>query len=328
MSTRANYFKLGLFIVTATAIGVVALIAFGLGSIFRRPLIVETYLNESVQGLEVGSKVKFRGVTIGSVSGIGFTATHYERETPVTDRKQYVLIRIELTNDELKDHGGALNQLIKSETDQGLRIRLASQGVTGLAYLELDYFDPAKYPVLPFDWEPDHTHIPSAPSTVTRFVAAVEKLFDRLDRIDVEQLAKTVNNTFATAQDKLEQLDVARINRNANLALEDARQTMAQIQRTLQGARIEALSTNANAVLTGIRRIVESGEISAAIQQLDQTLRRLDQLIAGNEAELGQSVANLRALSQSLRELAESAKRYPAQLLLGQPPKPVRFDKK
>ena len=36
----------------------------------------------------------------------------------------------------------------------GLRARLASQGITGLSYLELDFVDPARYPALDVPWKP------------------------------------------------------------------------------------------------------------------------------------------------------------------------------
>ena len=36
----------------------------------------------------------------------------------------------------------------------GFRIRLAPQGVTGVAYFEADYLDPARNPPLEIDWQP------------------------------------------------------------------------------------------------------------------------------------------------------------------------------
>ena len=40
----------------------------------------------------------------------------------------------------------------KSELDRGFRVRLASQGLTGVAYLEADYLDPERNPPLEIDW--------------------------------------------------------------------------------------------------------------------------------------------------------------------------------
>ncbi|HMO65548.1 MAG TPA: MlaD family protein, partial [Verrucomicrobiota bacterium] len=75
MSTSTNYFKLGVFLLAAAALLVGALLFLGAGRMFRPQVMFETYFNESVQGLELGSAVKFRGVNVGSVRRIAFTGT-------------------------------------------------------------------------------------------------------------------------------------------------------------------------------------------------------------------------------------------------------------
>jgi len=92
MSQKANYFKLGLFIIASVAVFLAIVLALSAGQLFKRTVPIETYFNESVQGLDVGSAVKFRGVQIGRVTGIGFTATTYQQDQPPQERKQYVLV--------------------------------------------------------------------------------------------------------------------------------------------------------------------------------------------------------------------------------------------
>ena len=67
MKRRGSYFKLGLFVLVAVGLGLAALVVLGVGVFFRQPVYMETYLDESVQGLDVGSPVKHRGVQIGVV---------------------------------------------------------------------------------------------------------------------------------------------------------------------------------------------------------------------------------------------------------------------
>src|SRR5438552_5807474 len=73
MSAQANNFKLGLFVIGATVALVLLLLIVGSGRWFQSKTIIETYFNESVQGLDIGSKVKYRGVSVGEVTRIGFT---------------------------------------------------------------------------------------------------------------------------------------------------------------------------------------------------------------------------------------------------------------
>ena len=58
MSQKANYFKLGLFVIGAVVAGIVVLMIIGTGRWLKPRTTIETYFNESVQGLEIGSKMK------------------------------------------------------------------------------------------------------------------------------------------------------------------------------------------------------------------------------------------------------------------------------
>src|SRR4029078_12992908 len=90
MSLKANYFKLGLFVVGAVVAGVIVLLVIGSGRWFQPRLSIETYFNESVQGLDVGSKLKYRGVVIGEVKSIGFPYKKYKQDKPVLHSARYV----------------------------------------------------------------------------------------------------------------------------------------------------------------------------------------------------------------------------------------------
>ena len=72
MSRPINYFKLGLFILIGFFFLASTVIILGAGKLFTRTITLETYINESINGLEVGSTVKYRGVKIGAVKRIGF----------------------------------------------------------------------------------------------------------------------------------------------------------------------------------------------------------------------------------------------------------------
>src|SRR6186997_779802 len=115
-----SYFKVGIFVITASVIAVIGVILLGVGSIFQKNFLVETYIDESVQGLDVGSPVKFRGVPIGKVEEISLTSVEY------ATTKRYVLVRTGISP---KLFRGNLAQLsdsgLKAEIERGLRLRMA-----------------------------------------------------------------------------------------------------------------------------------------------------------------------------------------------------------
>src|SRR5260370_8124221 len=93
MSAQANFFKIGLFVIGATIALVFLLVMLGAGKLFQSKIVMETYFNESVQGLELGSKVKYRGVIVGEVRSIGFSYNKYHQDNPMADRLRSVMVQ-------------------------------------------------------------------------------------------------------------------------------------------------------------------------------------------------------------------------------------------
>jgi phospholipid/cholesterol/gamma-HCH transport system substrate-binding protein len=75
-TTATNHWKLGLFILLALGVMIGTLFWLGAQRFQRMSFPAVTYFDESVQGLDVGSPVKFRGVTVGTVSDITIAPDH------------------------------------------------------------------------------------------------------------------------------------------------------------------------------------------------------------------------------------------------------------
>src|SRR5579862_184674 len=77
MSAETMYFKLGAFVLVGLAVAVGAVVVLGAGTLMRKKVLAETYMDESVQGLDAGAPVKFRGVHVGRLEKIEFAAVQY-----------------------------------------------------------------------------------------------------------------------------------------------------------------------------------------------------------------------------------------------------------
>src|SRR5437870_581600 len=199
MSAQANNFKLGLFVIGATVALVLLLLIVGSGRWFQSKTIIETYFNESVQGLDIGSKVKYRGVSVGEVTRIGFTYNKYQQDKPPADRLRYVLVEATILGRLIGTKaGGEITrpETVHMEIEKGLRIRLAPQGITGTNYLEIDYVDPKVNPELPVSWEPDHVYIPSTQSTFTQFFSAAGDVVEKLQHLDLDGVVSDLRETL------------------------------------------------------------------------------------------------------------------------------------
>ena len=95
MAVPTNHWKLGLFVVASVVLALATVVFLGARSLRKDTVPFVTYFDESVQGLEVGSPVKFRGVVIGTVSHINIAPDRRHVET-VSDVESEALTRLGL----------------------------------------------------------------------------------------------------------------------------------------------------------------------------------------------------------------------------------------
>src|SRR5439155_19858712 len=87
---------------------------------------------------------------------------------------------------------------LKSELNRGLRLRIAPQGLTGVAYLEADYLDPERNPPLEIDWQPYYPYIPAARSRITQLSEALALTLRAFSDIDIAQVSQTIHKSLVT----------------------------------------------------------------------------------------------------------------------------------
>ena len=344
MSNRANYLKIGLFVITGTVIALTAVIVLGVGAVFRPEIMVESYFEDSVQGLGVGSPVTFRGVQIGKVDKIGLVSQEY-----ATGRR-YVLVRMELFTDVFlvqteADEGEGLEELIR----QGLRVRLNFQGVTGTAFIEADYLEAERYPRLDFDWQPDYPYIPSAPSIMTRLTDSLDQIMQSLEQINIAGLTSSLQQSLDTISQIAEDANVAGIGREAEQLLQEMRVTNREIEGLVREIEVEPLISETSATLRDTRRLIEeirpplreflqkatrttakidrmagrieeSGNLAATLDRIQRSSRRLDNLLADQEPEIELIIRNFRILSENFRTVSEELAQNPRNFIFGGPP--------
>ncbi len=323
MSRKTNPFRLGLFIITGTFLLLSSLAILGAGKIFEKPIHMETYLNESVNGLEVGSPIKFRGVKIGSVSEIGFVTDYYVSYEKSSIR--YVYVRGNLDHDLFKTaEEQDVFKGIRKEVASGLRARTVSLGLTGQLFLEIDYVDPKKNPPLEIDWKPEYIYIPSAPSMLSRVESAVESVGDTLNDInkakiadaieDIRDVAKSMNNFLKNS-------DTGEISKTLTGTLREAETFIARLNKLLAAPEADNLVPDAAAALRDLRNVMDSssGDMVAAIKDFRRTAASMKNVSGSVEQFMetpdGQSTMNnlsetMRNVSEASEEIKAAAKRF------------------
>jgi ABC-type transporter Mla subunit MlaD len=330
MFGRGLYMRVGALIVSSIAL-LVAMIWFLTGSEIGRGTVFESYFSESVQGLEVGAAVKYRGVTIGRVTDIGLVSAEYGGNQPINVASfTYRLVFVRYVVDTTK-----IGQMpdVQRAVSLGLRTRLASQGITGLSYLEVDFVDPDRYPAQAVPWQPKATYIPSMPSTFMQVQDAAQQVLARLSRLDFDKLGSQLDGLVTDFRTELargdvhqtlqEATDLLRTTKEAVDAADlpglttEIRQTTSALRGALQGEQMQKLVANAS--LAADRLAIAAEKLPAVLASLQVTAQRAGNGTVDLEQSLVPLLRDMQATAGNLREMSDSLRRYPAQVF-GQPP--------
>ena len=329
MEGRASQIRVGFLIVVGIVV-VLALVWFLRGGEVTHGTLFETYFDESVQGLEVGSQVQYRGVDVGRVTNLGVVSAEYGTgQNTGGPLYREVFVRYLVDTSKI-GHFASIPDAVKL----GLRARLGTRLITGLSYIDLDFVDPGIYPAEPVPWTPEADYIPSTPSTFARVQNAGQQVLAKLDQVDFVRLISSATALMADLRAELESGDLHQTLAAAQGLLADSDQAVkgadlpglaANLGKTSDALRAVATNPDLARLLQGgalaTDRLAEvTGRMTTLITALDATVRQAQAGAANLQAGLQPILTNLSSASQNLRELAESLRQYPGQVLSAPPP--------
>src|SRR5690606_2545049 len=286
METKANYVLIGAFTLAPAAF----LLLFGLWaakySSERDWQAYQVVFTEPVTGLTEGSSVQYNGIAVGTVERLDL-----DRKDP---RRVIARLKIKASTP------------VKVDT----RAKLSITGLTGVPFIQLTGGSPDA-PSLARTSRDDVPTIAAEASALQNIADTANRLVARMDQVlseeNVERIANTLENieamtgAVAAQREDLRQLIV------------NARESSELLQRTLG-------STN-RAVEDIDRELVD--KLPALVAKLDRTLDNLDSAAGGADAilnenraairsfandglaQLGPTLAELRALVRDLRRISE-----------------------
>ncbi len=323
MKDAKSYGRLGAFVAVGLCLLAAGLFVLGGRQWFQPTFMFETYFDQSVAGLEVGSPVRFRGVPLGHVTAILTSSATYEQTVSLDSRREYIVVRVEINLS-----GEEANQMRRdAETlaAKGLRAQTQLAGITGQQYLALDFLDPRKYPPLPFAWTPKYPYLPSAPSSAGEIIAKAQTFLASLNEADIKALGQGLNRLVTDLDVKLDEIPVGELTNELKAALKAATGTLARLDRLAADPALRRTVDNAAFISDRARHMIEDGELDKLVKDLDDTSERLDALVGDNQYDVRATVEDLRATAANLRTLSESVKKYPAGVLLGGPPEKIQL---
>jgi phospholipid/cholesterol/gamma-HCH transport system substrate-binding protein/paraquat-inducible protein B len=295
-NSNPNYFRLGLFVLAAIGALIALILVFGSGQIFQKTFEIETYIKESVTGLDNGASVRFRGVKVGQVISVGLTGEIYEKDVPMTQRKEYVIVRM-LINGDPKQFIGEVGNFVSAN----LRAKVKTMGITGVNYIELDFeARNSDYPILAYSWTPEYPVIPSLPSPADEIFSGLQKVVTNLGALNLVE-----------TQQKFDSLVT-----NLNTVLAGSGKGNQGIAQSVQ---------ELNTLLAKMNGVTSNAELELLTQQLVASAVVLRQMLSSIQGDTATTIENIKQASEQLNDLTRIASQSPSSLIWGEPPARIQL---
>lgn len=254
MVKRRSHFMIGLFVLIGVAIGIAAVIWIGASEYFEKGSLYVTYFDESVQGLQVDSRVKYRGVEIGKVESIGVAPDR---------RLVEVLMKIDLKGEDVKN----------------VVTQLRAAGITGIVFIELDRrIESSVVLTPPAGMETRYPVIASQTSQSKQLLMGVDQIINKIDAMDFRGIADQTKQTLRAAEDFLRGQKMTGIMTRVDAAVGSLDGLLRKIDGVLAQGRVESLMEEAGLGLQEIRLGLR--EARQGVEETRQGLKESREAIA------------------------------------------------
>ena len=304
MSKQASPRLIGAFVVMGVLLACVVVAFIGSFRSFSARQTFVIYFNSSVNNLNVGAKVKWKGVPVGQVSDIRIRWNQSELSTAVP---VFVEIDLDRLGMELDDP-----QVLKREIANGLRARMDMESIiSGLLYIELNYVPNAGAASL-VEKDLVTPEIPAVASPLDAIGDLAFKIAENISNVDFKRISDNLNASLENLNRVLADLDAAGISRSVKSA--------ANSVTSLAGSpKIIELLDNATKTMADFRTLANDmdavgkplpGQIDALSQQAQKTMASIqaaaDQL-RSSSADTSEVVTSLNDALREMRDAARTA---------------------
>ena len=332
---EANPKLIGIFVIGGFALVAAALVLFSSQDLFTPKRIFVAYFRQSVNGLNVGAPIRFRGIPVGEVLRIDGI---YDPETGNMIPRLTLEFRPETMENARVEEGEytLLPLLLKS----GMRASLKSASIlTGQLYVALDFHPdkPERYLGSGIDAYPE---LPTLDS-------GLDEVITKFSELPIEEVVARMTSTLAAAEDLLRnphldeslaalptlltdadtfvvdlrqfmKSDVSNTVREASRTLESARKSMQTLTTTVNDETLVQL----NSTLIEFEKTAQLLEerISSTLTEFEKTSQLVRKRLSEKDPLTVELIATLRQIKSAARavsDLAVALEEQPESLIRG-----------
>ncbi len=301
MDTKVNYAAVGVFVLALGAVFIAGILWLAVGAGNKKEyMLYMSIINESVAGLSVDAPVKYLGVDVGKVEKI-----QLDPDNPQVVQLLFAILK---------------NTPIREDTEAVLK----TQGLTGIAYVELSggtpespplmATGPGRYPMIrtiPSLSARLENVLTSVLAKLDRTSANIDAMFDDENRAEIKKILANTSLLMGTIA--AQKQDISRFITNAAQAADDTARAAAHLDPVL-----DRLSNGADAVEKMAKEMsLATGDARKTFAEVNSGVH---QFTGETLPETERLLTELNVLVVSLRRLSEQTERNPSSLLRGRQP--------
>ncbi len=300
-------FIIGLFVTVGVFMAVAVIIWISASKFFEKGDHYVSYFDESVQGLQQDSLVKYRGVDVGRIEAISVAPDN-------------VLIQVKMKIG------------VKEDWANKTVAQLKPVGITGITFIDLGprkAGEPNLSPKLSF--APEYPVIPSRPSDINNLISGVSEVVAEIKEVDLKKATDRIQAAAAAAENLMTRPETNRILANLDSAAAHLDAAVKRVDRITGEGKLEAAFSDTRQILAESRDAVKklkeeikSMKIAEASQKMNRLIDGVDRksrMVADQMAATGE---NLQRATESLEALMDRLKANPSDILFSSPSPPGR----
>ena len=326
MASVKTKLAVGLFVVAGFTMVIFAVVWLGMSNYLEKGKFYVAYFDESVQGLDRDSPVKYRGVSIGKVYSIG-----------------------------VAPDANLIEVVLKIETglklDKTIVAQLKAVGITGIMFVELEKKRPGDILVAPGNkFESSYPVIDTRPSEIKKIMEAVNDILQEFKDMDINGVLESLQSMLARLEQTMEEAQLKTLSEEMQVTIRDIRSSMDPESWNSTLDSVEMASDNIDVLANDIRQTVaradttlesynllaseNKDDIHALLADMRTSLDNINKLALNSSDLVVQSNREIISLAgefrKSLREYDKAGKNlnrfleqiadHPSQLFLGEPP--------
>ncbi len=243
----------GIFVIIGFSMAIIAVIWLGMSNYLEKGRYYVAYFDESVQGLDKDSPVKYRGVTIGSVNSIG-----------VAPDANLIQVVLKIESD--------------IQLDDSTVAQLKSVGITGIMFVELEKKPKdATAPFQQIEFPTPYPVVSTKPSDIKKFFDTLTEVLGTFNTLDLQGISIRMQSVLNKIEQAIDDTEIEAL-------VSDLQATLSNIRTITAEKKWENAFESLEQAATAFETFTKAG--TRTVDGVGPTIDRFDNALKENEKSL------------------------------------------